>query len=307
LNPAPTCKYCGSLKVQRRGKTRKGKTRIQCMECGKYCNAEDAVAGKPIITSKPSGVKILLFDIETAPMEVYVWGLKYNNYISPDNIIKDFSVLCWSAKWLFDSEVMAEKVTGEMAINRQDAPILKKMWSLLDEAHVVIVQNGKKFDIPKLNSRFLMAGYPPPMYYQVVDTKEVMAKVFGFSSNKLDYVNKLAGLDRKDEMEFQDWINCVHGDEIALEKMLHYNKDDVIIMEELYLWLRPWIPAHANLGIYSDLDKDCCPNCQSTELKWNGQYATPLGLYNGFRCSKCGATGRSTKKKYKINGVNVRN
>ena len=41
---------------------------------------------------------------ETAPMEVYVWGLKYNNYISPSNVIKDYSVLCWSAKWLFEPD-----------------------------------------------------------------------------------------------------------------------------------------------------------------------------------------------------------
>ena len=181
-------------------------------------------------------------------MEVYVWGLKYNSYISPDNVIKDYSVLCWSAKWLFEPEVMGEKVTGKQAINREDADILTEMWRLLNEADIVVVQNGKKFDIPKLNSRFLLAGFPPPMYYQVVDTKEVMAKHFGFSSNKLDYVNGFLGLDCKDEMEFQDWIDCVHGSEEALAKMLHYNKDDVVIMEELYLKLRPWIPGHANLG-----------------------------------------------------------
>lgn len=181
-------------------------------------------------------------------MEVYVWGLKYNNYISPDNIIKDYSVLCWSAKWLFEPEVMGEKVTGKQAINREDADILTEMWRLLNEADIVVVQNGKKFDIPKLNSRFLLAGFPPPMHYQVVDTKEVMARNFGFSSNKLDYVNEFLGLEVKDEMEFQDWIDYVTGSDQAGEKMLTYNKKDVVIMEELYLKLRPWIPGHANLG-----------------------------------------------------------
>ena len=188
-------------------------------------------------------------------MEVYVWGLKYNNYISPDNIIKDYSVLCWSAKWLFEPEVMGEKVTGKQAIAREDADILTEMWRLLNEADIVVVQNGKKFDIPKLNSRFLLAGFPPPMYYQVVDTKEVMARYFGFSSNKLDYVNKLLGIDRKDEMEFQDWIDYVKGSDAAGEKMLVYNKKDVVIMEELYLKLLPWIPNHANLGVYADVEK----------------------------------------------------
>lgn len=248
-----------------------------------------------------STAKILLFDIETSPMEVYVWGLKYNNYISPDNIIKDFSILCWSAKWLFDADVIGEKVSAQDAIDRDDGSILKKMWELLNDADIVITQNGKKFDIPKLNVRFLKEGFPPPMYYQSVDTKEVMTKHFGFSSNKLDYVNQFLGIDGKSEMVFDDWLNCLKGGEIAeeaLTKMSDYNKRDVLIMEELYLKLRPWIPSHANLNLYADVG-NCCPSCQSTELEWNGQYATPVGLYKAFRCGSCGAIGRSTVDKIK--------
>lgn len=295
------CLHCGSTSVQKRGKNKKRKLKIKCSDCEKYSLIEEKITPKIGL-----GAKILLFDIETAPMEVYVWQLKYNNYISHENIIKDFSVLCWSAKWLFDPEMIAERVTGQMAMDRQDDLILKHMWELLDQADIVVVQNGKKFDIPKLNARFLKAGYPPPMYYQVVDTKEIMAKNFGLSSNRLDYATQFLGIRGKDDMVFDDWIQCVRGSEQHLQKMLDYNKDDVLIMEELYLKLRPWIPAHSNLGLFADTDKDCCPSCQSTELRWSGQYSTPLGLYEGFRCLSCGAIGRSTKKKYRIKGVEVR-
>lgn len=297
----PLCKYCGSTDVHRRGNVGGDRIKIQCNKCHKYSRVDAK------IINRKTAAKILLFDIETAPMEVYVWGLKYNNYISPENIIKDYSILCWSAKWLFEPEVMGEVVSGKQAIAREDADILAPMWKLLNDADIVITQNGKKFDIPKLNSRFLLAGYPPPMYYQMVDTKEVMTKQFGFSSNKLDYVNKFLGIEGKSDMEFEDWIECVRGNEKALTKMITYNKRDVVIMEELYLKLRPWIPAHANLGVYADSDKECCPNCESTELQWVGQYATPLGLYEAARCGGCGAIMRSTKKRYKIHGVDVRN
>jgi RNase P subunit RPR2 len=297
----PACRYCHSPRTHKRGDGGKGRIKIQCNECGRYSRVDRRVANQKL------AARILLLDIETAPMEVYVWGLRYNNFISPDNIIKDYSVLCWSAGWLFDPEVMGAKVTGKEAELREDASILEPIWKLLDQADIVITQNGKKFDIPKLNSRFLLAGFPPPMYYSMIDTKEVMAKTFGFSSNKLDYVNKLLGIDGKSEMEFDDWKRCVEGSEEHLQKMLDYNKKDVKIMEELYLYLRPWIPAHANLGLYADMDRECCPNCQSTELQWRGQYATPLGLYMAFRCGGCGAIGRSSKKRYKIRSVDVRN
>lgn len=305
--PSPTCKYCSSENVQKRGFTSSRNQRIRCNECGGWStiSKENTIEYKQ--GENKIAAKILLFDIETSPMEVYVWSLRGNDYISPESIIKDYSVLTWSAKWLFEPEVISQKVSGQDAINREDSSILQKMWELLDEADVVVVQNGKKFDIPKLNARFLRIGFPPPMYYQVIDTKEVMSKNFGLSSNKLDYANKFLGIDVKDDMEFQDWIDCVHGDETKLQKMCDYNQTDVVIMEELYLKLRPWIPSHANLGIYADTDKDCCPNCQSTELRWSGQYATPLGMYEAFRCLNCGAIGRSTKKKYKIKSVDVRN
>lgn len=301
------CQNCNSPRLIKRGyrqNRNEKRARYQCSDCGHYTTGD--AEGKINVSAR-----ILLFDIETAPMEVYVWQLRGNDYISPDNIVKDYSVICWSAKWLFDGEVFGQSVTPAEVRERKDESILKKMWGLLDEADVVIVQNGKKFDIPKLNTRFALAGFPEPMYYQVIDTKEVMKKKFGFSSNKMDYVNKFLGIDAKTEMVWQDWLNCLDEDDsvskAAIQKMLNYNKDDVVIMEELYLRLRPWIPAHANLGIYADTDKDCCPNCQSTELKWEGQYSTPLGLYEAFRCCSCGAIGRSTRAIHKIKSVEVRN
>lgn len=72
-----------------------------------------------------------------------------------DNIIKDYSVLWWSAKWLFEPEVIGKKVIGKQAIAWEDADILIEMWRLLNEADIIVVQNGKMFDIPKLNTRFL--------------------------------------------------------------------------------------------------------------------------------------------------------
>lgn len=302
----PSCKHCGSLNVIKRGyNSQKDKVKIKCKSCGKYSKVhKDEIKPK----SSKIAAKILLFDIETNLMEVYVFDLKHNDYIPPRAIKKDFSVLTWSAKWLFEPEILGARVTGEQSINREDVEILTPMWHLLDEANIVIVQNGKKFDIPKLNARFLKAGFPPPMYYQVIDTKEIMSKNLALPSNSLEYANKFFGLSLKgDDMVFEDWIECGEGNEETIQKMFDYNQNDVVVMEELYLKLRPWIPAHANLGIYADTDRDCCPNCQSTELSWTGEYATPLGLYEAFRCGSCGAIGRSTQKNYKINSVRVRN
>ena len=44
--------------------------------------------------------KILIFDLETAPMSAYVWG-RWNQNINLEATISEWFILCWSAKWLY--------------------------------------------------------------------------------------------------------------------------------------------------------------------------------------------------------------
>ena len=190
-----------------------------------------------------STARILLFDIETAPMEVYVWGLhdKRNQYISYNNVIKGRSVLSWAARWLFESEVMSEVATTSEARNRKDKRVLYEMWQLLEEADIIIAHNAQQFDVRRLNARFILNDYGPPMPYRVIDTLTEARKTFDFESNKLDDLNEQFGLSKKLPTDFDLWKRCVTGDASALEEMVTYNRSDVIALEELYLVLRPWI------------------------------------------------------------------
>lgn len=237
--------------------------------------------------------KILLFDIETSPMEVYTWSLFMKGYLNIENIIKDWSVLSWSAKWLFDSEIMSAKVSGKEAIARSDASIIEPMWHLLNEADMVVAHNGAKFDVRKVNARFIANGMNPTMSYRVIDTMRVAKKNFAMSSFKLDYLNGFFNLPKKIHTDFDLWIRCVKGDETALQEMLTYNEQDVVALEELYLHLRPWIKSHPNVSLYLDIEKTMCTNCGSDDLDWAGHYYTPMGKYAAFRCLGCGAVGRS--------------
>lgn len=294
------CKHCGSERLVARGSRgiRIGARRqYQCRDCKKY-------SSEHITTNLAAN--ILFLDIETLPLEVYVWGLKNNDYIQPGNIIKDWSIACWSAKWIFDSKTYGQVVTPQEAVERKDDSVLESIWKLMDKADIVVTQNGKEFDLKRLNTKFVLAGFPPPMYYSHIDTLVVLRSKFAFSSNKLDYVNEVLGINQKSPMEMEDWIGCTKGQEESLKKMLKYCKRDVGIHEEMYLKIRPWISPHANLGIYADTDKDCCPNCQSTELKWNGRYSTAVGVYDAFRCVSCGAIGRSTNKQHLQKKVETR-
>jgi hypothetical protein len=47
----------------------------------------------PSVVRKEDSARILLFDIETAPMEVYTWTLMDVGYINPNMVVKDWSIL----------------------------------------------------------------------------------------------------------------------------------------------------------------------------------------------------------------------
>ena len=75
--------------------------------------------------------------------------------------------------------------------------------------------------------------------------------------------------------------------------MVEYNKNDVGILEETYVRLRPFIKNHPNVALYVDCEEPLCRNCGSEDLNWNGFYPTPANKYLAFRCNGCGAIGRS--------------
>jgi hypothetical protein len=236
--------------------------------------------------------KILILDIETAPMEVYVFALKDNNYISPANGNKDFFIISWSAKWLFYPDTMSDVVTPDESLARDDNRIMKSLWNLVNQADIIVAHNGRGFDFKKMNSRFILNGFPPPSSYETVDTLQVARSIFGFSSNALTYLNLILGLDIKSETGGMSlWIRCVNGDQSALLKMQGYNRNDVDILEELYIVLRPWIKSHPNCGLYMEISEPVCRNCGSTKLTVVGTKYTPVGIYESTRC-ECGAVGR---------------
>lgn len=244
-------------------------------------------------TSTNRHVKVLILDIETLFLEVRSWSL-YPKYIDYKQIVKDKCVLSWSGKWLYSSEVMGDVMTPEEAVVRNDKRIVKSIWKLLDECDIAISHNGVRFDLPELNARFLHHSIPPPSNYQQIDTLRELKKHFRYTSNRLDYIGKLLVNDQKLPTNMALWERCDRGEQEALDEMLEYNKQDVNLLEECYLLIRPYIKAHPNIALYSESQEECCPSCGSTKITECGYYTTPSGRYESLRC-ECGALSRRRK------------
>lgn len=299
-----TCEECGS--VLHKNKTRElvdgtTSTQYRCPDgCGYVTfHEEDKIKDRPY-----AGPKILIFDIETAPIRAFVWRIWKEN-VGLNQIDRDWYVMSWVAKWAYCEDILTDSLPNHEDNYKKDveddSAILKTIWNLLDEADMVVAHNGDRFDIPKLNARFIYHGMKPPSPYKQIDTLKVAKYTFNFTSNKLDYLANYLGFGKKaDTGGFSLWSGCMDGDPESWAKMVDYNKKDVVLLEDVYMVMRPWMKNHPNFGVYLESDESMCTACGCTNLisltDREDKYAyTNLGRFELFRCVGCGRHIRGRK------------
>lgn len=240
--------------------------------------------------------KVLIFDIETAPVLGSVWGL-FDQNIELNQVERDWFILSFSAKWLGDppNKVIYYDQRNAKDIE-DDSKLLAKLWKLLDECDIVITQNGISFDVKKVNARFIINGFQPPSKYRHIDTLRLAKKYFGFTSNKLEYMtNKLCTkykkLTHSKFSGFTLWKECLKGNKKAWSEMEKYNKYDVLSLEELYYKLIPWDGETVNFNVYEETIGHVC-KCGSVDFTKSGFHYTNTAKYQKYKCNHCGAESR---------------
>ena len=242
-----------------------------------------------------TGPVIIILDIETAPLEVYSWGL-WNVNVGLNQIVTEWSLLSYAYKHLGEKRVFYEDNRGE-ANPRNDYLLLSSLWEVLNGADIVVAQNGRAFDLKRIYARFALLGFPPPSPVRVIDTVLEARKKFGFTSNKLEWLSKHLTTAKKQQHKkfpgFELWTECLKNNVAAWNEMKKYNCADVIATEELYLKLRPWIDKHPNVGTYVDHEDEMCPKCGCVDLQRRGVTHTNNGAYRRIRCNGCGGWSRA--------------
>jgi RNase P subunit RPR2 len=238
--------------------------------------------------SGDKGIRILLLDIETAPSLAYIWDAR-TDYVTVDKVTAPGYTLCWSAKWLGEKDMMFDSVHES-----SQKKMLSGIHRLMDEADAIVTYNGLKFDIPTLNREYIKNGMSPPSPSRQIDLYPVVKKEFKFFSNKLDWVAKELGVGAKLQHKGMElWKECMAGKESAWSVMTRYNKNDVTLLEKVYIKVRPWIRNHPNVGVYSDERRPMCKNCGGHVMQSRGRVATETQIFRKYQCQKCGAWTRS--------------
>lgn len=241
---------------------------------------------------KYEGMKVLILDIETSPIDAYTWGIWQQN-IAISQIKDPTRVLAVGYKWERDKTptVVSERT------HEHDA-MIEAAYEVVDEADAIVHYNGTQFDMKHLNREFMLEGYVPPASYKNIDLLRIVKQQFKFPSNKLEYVASALGIGSKlSNPGMQMWIDCLDGDEKAWKMMEKYCAQDVALTQALYDLLQGWIPRHPNRALYvQDQENPICPNCGSTHIVLNGvERPARVNAYQRYRCQDCGAPSRGRK------------
>lgn len=237
------------------------------------------------------GPKILIIDIETMPALALIFQAKVE-FVGHSQIIEPVSVASWAAKWKGKKEVFYQATRGQKN-PRDDKKILKGIAKLLEEADVIVTQNGKSFDEKVLNARFEINNIPEPAPFKHADTKQMAKRRFRFMHNSLEALcNDLDTPFKKMKTREFHGIDlqraCLDGNDRAWDEMEKYNKRDVQATEGVYDRLAPWGVPGINFNAFRS---DCIFRCQcgSADLVKRGEAKNRTGIYNRYSCKSCGA------------------
>ena len=103
-------------------------------------------------------------------------------------------------------------------------------------------------------------------------------------------MGEFLGVGRKVKHQGIDlWMQVMSNDPKAWEDMKRYVRQDVVLLEKLYLKLRPFTNNHPNLNQYTEDEYPRCPMCQSYNIIKRG--TRPVGRFSKvhrYLCKDCG-------------------
>lgn len=228
--------------------------------------------------------KILLYDLEVSRAIVEGYGNKWEFKVV--KFVRPQLLMCYAYKWL--GQKKATFVSRHDFASYKD--FVQSLVDLLDEANIVIAHNAVKFDNKMSNTFFVTEGILPPSPFKTVDTLQVARSAFNFPSNSLNDLAEFLGLGSKEKITYadlEDDFMSDHPPRRVIRLMSRYNKQDVELLEKIYLTERPYMKTHPNMAALTR-QHFACTFCASTDVQARGYKVFGTGTYQYYRCNTCG-------------------
>jgi hypothetical protein len=140
---------------------------------------------------------------------------------------------------------------------------------------------------------FVYHHYNPPSQHKTVCTLKMARGIMSVPSNKLDALGTFLGLGNKIQNEYGLWDKVEtwnHPEwKQAMNNMRLYCNQDTLLLEKIYMKIRPYYKNNPNLSLYGEATDQTCPCCgQSGMIEWNEEKIHE-NRYPTGRCGICNA------------------
>jgi len=247
--------------------------------------------------SKP---RIILFDLETLPNfkeAMKVWP-QLSNYPGLTLKATISTIICAGWKELGSTKTHCINAWDYSRWDRDmndDYTVVREIYKVLYNADAVVTHNGKRFDWKFLQTRLVKHGLTPLAKTHHIDTCAVAKQNLLAFNNRLNTVGDLLDAGTKLSHEgWKLWVDVSNRDPKAMKLMTDYCKQDVNLLEKVYLKLLPFVNNIPNHNLYTDIN--VCPNCGSMQTRSMGWRVTKTMKYRRMNCKKCGTAFRLDKK-----------
>lgn len=235
--------------------------------------------------------KVLVVDIETAPAELWGWGMFKQNF-GVEQVKEPPYILCIGCKWVGGAIHMFSRWEhGEVGQ-------LERLLELIEQSDAVVSKNGIKFDIPWIRTELLRLKMRPLPNLTHIDLERAARAYFRFLSNKLDFIGQYLDEGGKVEHEgFKLWRKVMEGDERARKRMLDYCAGDLKLTERVYKRMRPHIENHPAIRAQG---AEGCPKCGSKKTQKRGKRYTACFEIQRHQCMNPKCRGWFSGKRKKV-------
>jgi hypothetical protein len=235
--------------------------------------------------------RILIYDIETLPNQGWFFSLYTDKRSIPLAFVEKAKSVCTIAyKWLGDVDAHVISIADfPFADPYDDKWVIKTFLPVLEQAHYTVAHFGSGFDEPFLAARCMVNGLPPFPPVCNIDTYRLAKSRFkdSLNSNKLDHLGTLLEVGNKNHTDASLWVRCAKGDRDAIAEMAAYNKQDVALLEQVFVKMLPYVKSKINLNLLLDDAVFRCRSCGSSNLELKGFELTAATLRHRYRCLDC--------------------
>lgn len=243
-------------------------------------------------------MKVLYFDLETAPCKGWFWRPGFRVRLTMKNVREPGKIICASWKWKGKKKVHR----ADWGKDKDDKLVLEPLVEAMNEADLIIAHNGDRFDIRWVRARCLANGIMSLPRWQTMDTLKSLRANLELPSYRLEDVCEYYDLPyKKMKVDGDLWEEIVFGEGERMEEMLEYCDADILALESVHEFIEKVVPSKMHVGVAEGGEKWSCNCCGSEHVKHHMQRTTKTGIIkHSMKCKNCGSY-------YTINGVSYIN